>query len=186
MTVRVLFVAAQLRRTDTRCRIEKYRIVTKTTRSATFAQNESAPFACREYRLAAIGHHKARGAMKRRTAIFVGYIVELMQQFFDVRVVAGPDSCKARGEHSRATIESINHESGIIAYGRQPGSARCMPGLDQRVRGKRVARLIDITDTKIGLRHDSDVEIAKDVRDLAQLANVTAGHDDLARQLVHC
>jgi hypothetical protein len=85
--------------------------------------------------------------------------------------------------YARPSSEGVDNEARVVANRGQSGFAGRVPRFDDRVCNKGVACFICATDSEIRLRHNRYVLTFQHAPDLAELASVTAGHDDFVRQL---
>ena len=58
-----------------------------------------------------------------------------------------------------------------------------MPGFNECVFDKGATGLIGVLNAEVRLRHDVDIQIAKNASDLTQLSGVATGHDNFVGQL---
>ena len=97
--------------------------------------------------------------MECRAAICIIDISQLLQLFVDIGIITCTGSGVTSRVYARFSAKGVDYEARVVGNRWQSGSNGRMPRFDDRICGKRVPILNRITDSKIRLRNNGNVEI---------------------------
>ena len=92
-------------------------------------------------------------ALEARRAFFIRHVLDIVEQFQKVRLVARPLAGVARRVDTRGAVQCVHFQTGVIGDRRQAGEARSVTRLEQRILDERESGFLGLGHLEVGLRH---------------------------------
>ena len=155
------------------------RVVAESAAAARRVDDAAVPRALGDDRLRIVG----RANQHEHAVVVRASIVDVAQVGDQARVVARVGlrlAGVARADHAGRTAKRRHADTRVVGERRQLRVRARVTRLGQRVLDERRMRLVDFGDAEIGLRDQLDAERLEQAAELAELAGVVRGEDELS------
>ena len=116
--------------------------------------------------------------MELRLALVVRHVLQGVEQFLKIQLVAGVDAGIAGGVDAWRAAKGIDGQTGIVGDSRQAGDLRRMTRFQNRVFNEGQTGLFRRLDAELGLSDDIETKIFQQRGQFAHFAGVAGSEDD--------